>query len=104
MTLPSASSTACDVKFSEGIKFMKCFCRLFSWSWRQLRPVRSNHMAYSLDDFEDFWIALCEVIRQEPMLSIVRHAPRSIVHAQAFRTASDNAASRLHEQTRVSFH
>jgi hypothetical protein len=32
MTLPNASRTACDVKFSEGIKFMKCFCRFFSYS------------------------------------------------------------------------
>lgn len=31
MTLPSASRTACDVKFSEGIKLMKCFWRFFSY-------------------------------------------------------------------------
>ena len=31
MTLPKASSTACDVKFSEGMRLMKCFCRLFSY-------------------------------------------------------------------------
>ena len=31
MTLPKASSTACDVKFSEGIRLMKCFCRLVSY-------------------------------------------------------------------------
>jgi hypothetical protein len=30
ITLPKASSTACEVKFSEGIKLIKCFCRLFS--------------------------------------------------------------------------
>jgi hypothetical protein len=32
ITLPSASRTACDVKFSEGMRFMKCFWRFFSWS------------------------------------------------------------------------
>jgi len=30
MTLPSASSTAWEVKFSEGIRLMKCFWRFFS--------------------------------------------------------------------------
>ena len=30
ITLPKASRTACDVKFSEGMRLMKCFCRLFS--------------------------------------------------------------------------
>lgn len=30
MTLPKASSTACEVKFSEGMRLMKCFCRRFS--------------------------------------------------------------------------
>lgn len=30
ITLPNASSTACDVKFSEGIRLMKCFCLRFS--------------------------------------------------------------------------
>jgi hypothetical protein len=30
MTLPSASRTACEVKFSEGIRLMKCFWRFFS--------------------------------------------------------------------------
>ena len=34
MTLPKASSTACDVKFSEGIRLMKCFCRLVSYMSR----------------------------------------------------------------------
>ncbi len=32
MTLPKASRTACDVKFSEGMRLMKCFCRLFSYN------------------------------------------------------------------------
>lgn len=31
MTLPRASSTAWEVKFSEGIRLMKCFWRFFSW-------------------------------------------------------------------------
>lgn len=31
MTLPKASRTAWDVKFSDGIKLIKCFCRLFSY-------------------------------------------------------------------------
>ena len=30
ITLPRASSTAWDVKFSEGMRLMKCFCRSFS--------------------------------------------------------------------------
>jgi hypothetical protein len=30
ITLPRASSTAWDVKFSEGMRLMKCFCRRFS--------------------------------------------------------------------------
>lgn len=30
MTLPKASSTAWEVKFSEGIRLMKCFWRFFS--------------------------------------------------------------------------
>lgn len=30
ITLPKASRTAWDVKFSEGIKLIKCFCRFFS--------------------------------------------------------------------------
>ena len=34
ITLPKASSTACDVKFSEGMRLMKCFCRLFSYILR----------------------------------------------------------------------
>ena len=33
MTLPSASNTAWLVKFSEGIKLMKCFCLRFSYDW-----------------------------------------------------------------------
>lgn len=31
MTLPRASRTACDVKFSEGMRLMKCFCLFFSY-------------------------------------------------------------------------
>lgn len=31
MILPKASRTACEVKFSEGMRLMKCFCRLFSY-------------------------------------------------------------------------
>jgi hypothetical protein len=30
MTLPRASRTACEVKFSEGMRLMKCFWRFFS--------------------------------------------------------------------------
>jgi hypothetical protein len=30
ITLPRASSTAWDVKFSEGMRLIKCFCRRFS--------------------------------------------------------------------------
>ena len=30
MGLPKASSTACDVKFSDGIRLMNCFWRVFS--------------------------------------------------------------------------
>lgn len=32
ITLPRASRTACEVKFSEGIRFIKCFWRFFSCS------------------------------------------------------------------------
>lgn len=32
MGLPSASSTAWEVKFSDGIRLMKCFCLVFSYS------------------------------------------------------------------------
>jgi len=38
MTLPSASSTACDVKFSEGMRLMKCFWRFFSCSEGPCQP------------------------------------------------------------------
>jgi len=31
ITLPRASSTAWEVKFSEGMRFMKCFWRFFSY-------------------------------------------------------------------------
>lgn len=31
MTLPRASRTAWEVKFSDGMRLMKCFCRLFSY-------------------------------------------------------------------------
>jgi hypothetical protein len=34
ITLPRASSTACEVKFSDGIRLMKCFCRFFSYCRR----------------------------------------------------------------------
>lgn len=30
--LPRASRTACEVKFSDGMRFIKCFCRFFSCS------------------------------------------------------------------------
>lgn len=49
MGLPSASSTACDVKFSEGMRLIKCFCRFFSClraAW--LAPVLApNHRSFS---------------------------------------------------------
>ncbi len=32
MTLPRASRTAWEVKFSDGMRLMKCFCRLFSYT------------------------------------------------------------------------
>jgi len=32
MTLPRASRTAWEVKFSDGMRLIKCFCRLFSYS------------------------------------------------------------------------
>jgi hypothetical protein len=41
MTLPSASRTACEVKFSEGIKLMKCFWRFFSYG----DGVKTVHLA-----------------------------------------------------------
>lgn len=31
ITLPKASRTACEVKFSEGMRLMKCFCLVFSY-------------------------------------------------------------------------
>lgn len=33
ITLPNASRTAWEVKFSEGIRLMKCFCRRFSYTY-----------------------------------------------------------------------
>jgi len=55
MTLPNASRTAWDVKFSEGIRLIKCFCRLFSYM-----PVRQH--AFFLFDFETISTYLLEYV------------------------------------------
>lgn len=49
ITLPKASSTAWEVKFSDGMRLIKCFCRLFSYSqslstssrmmWKEDEPI-----------------------------------------------------------------
>jgi hypothetical protein len=49
--LPRASSTACDVKFSEGMRLIKCFCRLFSYSNGEYPgSARAMGMLYLFDD------------------------------------------------------
>lgn len=68
MGLPSASKTACEVKFSEGIRLMKCFCRLFSYeesilTWRILGIACP--IAYLLDNVVNGRIGLFEVCREQ---------------------------------------
>lgn len=66
MGLPRASKTACDVKFSDGIKLIKCFCRLFSYEKLDIWYGAFWHVdAYLLDDVEDCGISLLEIGRQQ---------------------------------------
>lgn len=69
MTLPRASRTACEVKFSEGIRLMKCFCRCFSWapspSAARRGPLRGASRTNVFDDVEDGRVGLLEVGDEE---------------------------------------
>lgn len=53
ITLPSASRTACDVKFSEGIRLMKCFCRFFSYKWPVVLDI-DNHIEQEAEPFQQY--------------------------------------------------
>ena len=72
MTLPNASRTACEVKFSEGIRLIKCFCRLFSYR-PQILSIPKDIQEYAqklagpyfLEDFEYLRIRRLEVGREQ---------------------------------------
>ena len=66
ITLPSASRTACDVKFSEGMRFIKCFCLLFSYaeSVQTVRVIRCV-VVYLLDDVVYGRVGLFKVGREK---------------------------------------
>ncbi len=55
MTLPKASRTAWVVKFSEGIRLMKCFCRLFSYCPRHQRTFSRSLCRSSV------WRTFCRI-------------------------------------------
>jgi hypothetical protein len=67
ITLPNASSTAWLVKFSEGIRLMKCFCRFFSYNPSEghggrVEAGRAGGRGANLsDDIEDGGISLFKV-------------------------------------------
>lgn len=60
ITLPRASRTAREVKFSEGIRLMKCFCRLFSCFRASMRSTQvSSYMNSNLlQNLPHSWITL----------------------------------------------
>jgi hypothetical protein len=66
MTLPSASRTACEVKFSEGIRLIKCFCLFFScWTSTVSFPGSRSlewQATHLLNDLVDGWIRLLEIL------------------------------------------
>ena len=87
MTLPSASSTACEVKFSEGIRLIKCFWRFFSCNScisnlsRVLgRKGLPRNYTYIFDDVKDGRIGLLQVRGEEllPLLSVQPLTLRSL--------------------------
>lgn len=71
MTLPRASSTACEVKFSDGMRLMKCFCRFFSCSKAQHAPqqaARVSQAEFQTDSFDDVKhgrVGLCQMRRKK---------------------------------------
>jgi hypothetical protein len=85
ITLPKASRTACDVKFSEGIRLIKCFCRLFSYSFeifesgheRERNVERHVNLLY---DVVYCWICVfqaCSKQLEPPLASSTRQLPRA---------------------------
>lgn len=66
ITLPKASRTAWDVKFSEGIRLMKCFCLRFSYismSTVSLAPIEKA--SYILEDLVNSGVGMFQVCREE---------------------------------------
>lgn len=70
MGLPSASRTACEVKFSDGIRLIKCFCLFFSciaksvsvWSLQlAARTCRWAQSTYILNNLVHGWIGILEM-------------------------------------------
>jgi hypothetical protein len=71
MTLPRASRTACEVKFSEGIRLIKCFCLFFSWRSSSISFPDSRILGWQsthlLNDFIHRRVRLLEVLRKNLM-------------------------------------
>jgi hypothetical protein len=74
ITLPSASSTAWLVKFSEGMRLMKCFCLRFSCNAVSPSPVSSDsNPTHLLHNVVNSRISLFKVGGQQLVLRILRH-------------------------------
>lgn len=73
MTLPSASNTAWLVKFSEGIKLMKCFCLRFSYNLSQPIAITKSILVPShlLHDIVDRGIGLLQVGGKQLVLRVL---------------------------------
>ena len=73
MTLPSASKTAWLVKFSEGIKLMKCFCLRFSYDFCQPNVIDKSRLipSYLLHDVIDRGIGLLKVSGEQLVLRVL---------------------------------
>jgi hypothetical protein len=64
ITLPRASSTAWDVKFSEGMRLIKCFCLRFSWKYainNESALINGNGETYILEDAVDSRVCMFKI-------------------------------------------
>lgn len=69
MGLPSASSTACEVKFSDGIRLINCFCLIFSYTRANTISMPSGRKSVEtgtnlLNDVVHDRISLLQMCRQ----------------------------------------
>ena len=99
ITLPKASRTAWDVKFSEGIRLMKCFCLRFSYiSNQSSKGSFIRRGTYILEDLVDSGIGMLEVCREELWLQIklaLEHIGQLSWHAFCWDSAVMDDTARL---------